>query len=241
MDHSPYYRQRPNADTAVLLIHGIVSTPRHFDFLIPSIPDEYEVMSTLLPGHGGSVSDFAKANMAQWHRHIDECLKKLEKPGRKIIMVGHSLGTLLSMSAFKNHPSISGFILLNSPLKVRISLSMLRDRWNLIRGKNNSAVPSTHIGVDLQSNPFKYLTWIPNFISLLKLCRKCRKIPVQLTVPTYAVLGAKDDLVNMRSEKWFRENPNIHIEILDDGVHYGYTPEEQAKIIKGFQMICNSI
>ena len=145
------------------------------------------------------------------------------------------------MSAFKNHPGISGLVLLNSPLKVWISLSMLRDRWNLIRGKSNSAVPSTHIGVDLESSPFKYLTWIPNFISLLKLCRRCRKIPAQLTVPTYAVLGAKDDLVNMCSEKWFRENPKIQIEILEDGVHYGYKPEEQAKIITGFQMICNSI
>jgi len=60
MKHSPYFRNRSNTETAVLLIHGILSTPRHFDFLIPHIPDEYDICSILLAGHGGSVQDFTK-------------------------------------------------------------------------------------------------------------------------------------------------------------------------------------
>ena len=242
MDHSPYYRPRPEADTAILLIHGIVSTPRHFDWLIPHIPDAYEVLSVLLPGHGGSVADFAKAKMSQWHQHVDDCLKKLEKDGRKIIIVGHSLGTLLAMSSVQNHPSIAGLVLLNSPLKARAPLSMFRDKWKLVRGtapENDPAFEMQRacISPALESNPFKYLTWIPNFWSLLRLCKKCRKIPAQLTIPCWAVLGAKDDLVNMRTQKWFRQNPDIALEILPDGVHYGYTAEEQSCILTGFRLI----
>ena len=62
MTHHPYFRNRPDANTAVLLIHGILSTPRHFDWLIPHIPDYFDVSNILLAGHGGTAQDFSVAS-----------------------------------------------------------------------------------------------------------------------------------------------------------------------------------
>ena len=40
MDHRPYIRKTEYADTAVLMIHGIMGTPRHFDGFLEVIPEK---------------------------------------------------------------------------------------------------------------------------------------------------------------------------------------------------------
>ena len=47
--HRPYTRIVKNAETAVLFIHGIVSTPQVFDPLLPQVPADCSLMCLLLP------------------------------------------------------------------------------------------------------------------------------------------------------------------------------------------------
>ena len=69
MKHDEVKRIIPGARTAVLLIHGICGTPNHFVGGIPLmewIPSDWSIYNLLLPGHGGTVEDFAKSSLKQW-------------------------------------------------------------------------------------------------------------------------------------------------------------------------------
>ena len=68
--HRTYARIVPGAGTAVLMVHGIVGTPRHFDWLIPEFDETWSVYNILLDGHGGSVDDFAETSMKKWKEQV---------------------------------------------------------------------------------------------------------------------------------------------------------------------------
>ena len=97
--HSSYIRLVPGAKTAVLMVHGIVGTPRHFDFLLDTVPQDVSVMNILLPGHGGTVKDFANASMKQWKQTVAEAMETLCTTHERVIVVAHSMGTLLTAEA----------------------------------------------------------------------------------------------------------------------------------------------
>lgn len=75
-EHQPWERAG-NGDTAVLLIHGIVGTPRHFDFLKDSFPADWTLRSIQLDGHGGTVADFAHTSCDKWKQQVERELVAL--------------------------------------------------------------------------------------------------------------------------------------------------------------------
>lgn len=243
MNHSPYFRSRPNAETGILLIHGILSTPRHFDFLIPHIPDEYEVSSILLTGHGGTIKSFSKASMAQWREQVEQALKKMSHCG-SIIIVGHSLGALLALNATRKFHNIRGLMLLNPPLLPQLQLSMIGRSLRFAFGKIRTDDPRDqlcyeHLSIQLTPFLWNYLGWIPNFISLLQLASKSKEIPAKLEIPCYAFIGMQDELVRPQTVRYLQNNPNISLEILEQGLHFAYSAEEQRRILDGFQHLLN--
>lgn len=242
MVHSPFFRDRPDADIAVLMIHGILGTPRHFDWLINTIPDNIHISNILLPGHGGSVQDFSNATMDQWLAHVEKTVSDLEKPGRQIIVVGHSLGSLLALNAAKNHKSIRSLMLLNVPLYPQFRLRLIGRNFRAAFGKLNMNDPKDvqfYQACGTVTEPFlwKYLTWIPNFLSLLHLCRKCRTIPQRLSIPCNAYLGGEDDLVNIRTKNWLQNHSKITLRYFPNGTHFGYSKQEQSIIKEDFNSI----
>ena len=63
MAHEPYFSVKEQADTAILMIHGILGTPDHFKPLLHLVPAEWSVYNILLDGHGKTVSHFANSSM----------------------------------------------------------------------------------------------------------------------------------------------------------------------------------
>lgn len=235
MAHCPFFRHRPNADIAILMIHGILGTPRHFDWLIHATPDHIHISNILLPGHGGSVQDFSDSTMKQWQNHVAQAICDLERPGRKIIVIGHSLGSLLALNAAQQHKSIRGLILLNVPFCPQVRLRLVGRSIRAAFGKSNLDDPAEIVflqacGTKTEPYLWKYLGWIPNFLALLSLCRKSRLVPQALTIPCYAYLGKKDDLVHIRSARWLQNLPNIQLRFFPDGSHFGYSQQEQSQI-----------
>ena len=64
--HKEFIKEAEGANTAILMIHGIFGTPRHFDDIISLVPDNWSVYNILLDGHGKGVKEFSRTSMAKW-------------------------------------------------------------------------------------------------------------------------------------------------------------------------------
>ncbi|MBP3414321.1 MAG: alpha/beta fold hydrolase [Clostridia bacterium] len=246
MDHREYIRAIDDADTAVFMVHGINSTPRHFDWLIPYLPENWSIYNILLDGHGGSVKDFSNTSMKKWKQQVDGWLRKLSAQYANILVVGYSMGTLLTMELTQKYPCIKAMLLFNVPLKVFVrpvmAVRVLKFSFGKVN-KNNPAELATYndIGMKLEPWLWKYLAWIPHYISLLRLCRQCRKVAPVLNIPCHVLFGKKDELVSVKSKRYFENNPYANSFIFENSGHFYYEPEFKAHALESLGRLIDQI
>ena len=229
----------PAADTAVLFIHGIVGTPRHFDDLIPLLPDTVSVHNLLLAGHGGSARDFARASMREWEAQVESAIATLAKTHPHIYLVAHSMGALLSIEAALHHKEVEKLFLLAVPLRIALTPAMVRNSWKVYGG---TIAPNDHTalaaqrccGVAQTKNPLPYLGWIPRFLELFSKIRAVRKLLPKLITPSLAVQSMKDELVSPRAMDDLRQNPHITLLPLPHSGHYYYPPADKEALHEAF-------
>lgn len=227
MDHSPYFRKMNSADTAVLMLHGIMGTPRHFDSFLPLIPESWDVYNILLEGHGKSVRDFNAASMAGWQAQVQGCFRELSNRYDHLIVIAHSMGTLLAMEAARLYPEkLDRMVFLAPPLKIFMRPVMVKYAFKEIfgsidRGNLREAAVSRGNSIAPESRVWHYLGNIPRLLELLHMGRKCRKLPVK--VPCLVFLSGKDELIPVSSGNYLPECQKI---ILPESGHFYYTPEE---------------
>lgn len=225
MPHTSYIYEPKSARQAVLMIHGICGTPRHFDFLLGAFDQSWAVYNILLDGHGGSVQDFSRTSMKKWQSQTCAMLDMLSGKYDRILVVGHSMGTLLLMEAIPHYPKVCGCVLLNAPLYPRVHPKQLPRMLRLTSGKSRLDDPEEALfyrasSITMSKNLFLYLGWIPRYWELLQLCKACRQ-HFHLGVPSLVYMGDKDELVSSRSEKFFRSDPHIHLRVLENTGHFG--------------------
>lgn len=227
MDHSPYIRKTDRADTAVLMIHGIMGTPRHFDGLLPLIPENWDIYNILLDGHGKTVRDFNETSMKKWKAQVQGYFRELSSRYEKIFVIAHSMGTLLSMEAARLHPErLEKMIFLAPPMKIFMRPVMVKYSAKVIFGCINESKPREAAvargnSIAPEKRVWRYLGNIPRLLELLGLSRRCRKLPV--TVPCLVFLSGKDELIPVSSGKYL---PGCEQVILPRSGHFYYTPEE---------------
>ena len=231
--HESYIRLVPGAKTAVLMVHGIVGTPRQFDFLLETVPAEVSVMNILLPGHGAAVQDFAKASMKQWKQTVAEAMESLCAAHERVILVGHSMGTLLTAEAAEKWPQVRGALFMNVPLRVQVAPRMmaLSLRWCFGALRSDRFFERGLMeasGVRADPRLWRYLNWLPRFWELLVLCRESIPRFEQLQLPSYAFQSHKDELVRRSTSRHLLKNPVIRHTMLPDCGHFAY-PEDAQK------------
>jgi len=240
--HKSYIRLVPGAKTAVLLVHGIVGTPRHFDFLLDAVPPEVSVMNILLPGHGGRVEDFAKTSMKAWKQTVADGLAQLCRDHQRVIVVGHSMGTLLTAEAAELHPQVCGALFLNVPLRVWVAPCMtvrslrwcfgkLRpqrfEEWGL--GKAAGVTPDKRL--------WRYLAWLPRFWELLVLCRSSRTRFETMRLPAVVFQSHHDELVRRSTSRHLLKNSAICHTMLPGCGHFAYTQEARRQMRTALQKL----
>ena len=242
--HQEYIRIVPGADTAILMVHGIVGTPRHFDFLIDSIPEDVSVVNILLPGHGGTVQDFGKASMAQWKEKVKNEISALCSTHRRILLIGHSMGTLLTSEVAECYPNIKGLLLINVPLRVQVAPRMVSASLRCSFGKGNPDRPADwgvmHAGVQLSKRFWLYFSWIPRFWELLVLCRQSRRRFETLSLPVYTFQSYDDELVRRSTSRHLLKNPTIRHIMLKGCGHFLYPPEAQEQMKNALKDLLSS-
>ena len=227
MEHKEYKRIVPEAETAVLFIHGIAGTPNHFKDFLPLVPKEFSVYNLLLDGHGGKTEDFSKTSMKKWENQVDFTVSDLLKTHEKIIIVAHSLGTLLAIEQAVKEKRIEKLFLLAVPIKLFVKPVALFSAFRIYLGNvpesNEKLVAMKNCcGIELSKNLLKYLGWIPRFLELFGKIGETRKIIGNLKTDCMIFQSLGDELVSKKSIKYLEEKTSASINVLEKSGHYYY-------------------
>lgn len=239
--HQPYYHIIPHSKKAIIFIHGFIGTPDHFTQFYPYINDEWSIYNILLDGHGGTVQQFANTSMKKWKKQVKEVIDEAKKEHEEIYLVGHSMGTLLSIEYSILFPSqIKGLFLLAIPLHVHITPLALTNAIGTILEINDQNNPQLKAAkamysVEPNKNFWQYIPWLPRYIELLQLCKWTRTMMTHLNIKTMAIQSKKDELVQFRSHKYLSNHDKIKLFILKNSTHYYYTYEDQQILYTAFK------
>ena len=236
------FREPEHADTAVLLLHGILSAPQYFRFLLDDIPQEYAVSGILLEGHGGSTASLAETDMQSWRRQVQAQFAHLSAKYPHIIIAAHSMGTLFALELAAEHPQqIRSMLLLGVPLYAH--LTAYGAFWGAMIGAGLKPEPqeprafamreSFSIRPDRRILP--YLCWLPRYQELFCEMRRVRGILPRVTVPCTVFQSAKDELVSLRTLPLLHADPAVRLHVLRASSHFYYPPADEARILRAWR------
>ena len=237
--HRAFRRLVPEADTAVLFIHGILGTPDHFRDLIPleqQIPENWTLCNVLLEGHGTNADAFGAASMEKWRRQVWTAFEELADAHEQVVLVAHSMGTLFALQMAAAYPDKVAFLfLLGVPMRPTLRPCMTRDSLAMVFGW----LPEDHVlwkagSVKLTKKLWKYIPWIPRFLELFQEIYRTEEILPLLNSPCVAYQSRRDELVSNRSRAVLLRSGGIEVCELLSSTHYVYSEEDQDRIIGDF-------
>ena len=239
MNHTEYKRIVPGADTAVLLVHGILGSPNHFRELIPLeqlVPGDWSVYNVLLDGHLGTVDDFAKSSMNKWRNQVKASFLELSRNHDRVIIVAHSMGTLFAIQLAVEFPEKIPFLfLLGVPLRPHMRPGMMCDCLRMALNKlPQESVLWKATSISATEKLWKYVRWIPRYLELFREIGITERMLHQLHTPCTAYQSRKDELVNNLSARVLKSSGKITVHELKDSTHFSYTPADEKRICDDF-------
>lgn len=245
--HKESRRIVPGAKTAVLFIHGICGTPNHFRSVLPLeelVPPVYSVHNLILDGHGSGVMEFGHSSMEQWKRRAWQAFEDLAATHEKVILVGHSMGTLFSIQLAAQYPDKIPFVfLLGVPLRVWLRLFGIRNfiRFGFDRLDQTDPVQKAlrlASGITPTKKLWRYLPWIPRMLELFDQMRRTEKLLSALAVPAFSFQSKYDELVSSCTGKILNECGKVQVVTLPKSTHFYYHPDDAQTVRKEFLDRC---
>lgn len=242
--HKEFIRINPDADTAVLFIHGICGTPDHFRELIPLqqlVPDSWSVYNLLLDGHGGTVMDFAGSSGKIWREQVTSACDTLMKSHERILIAGHSMGTLYALQLASKYPSkVQKLFLLAVPMRPWLNPVTMIDLLMMVFGKLEDISPKRKAlmkaaGIQTSMRLWEYVLWVPRFVDLFREIYRTERIIGSVEADCRCYQSQKDELVLRASEKVLRKNRKMQIYPLKGSSHFYYCPEDREQILRDFR------
>lgn len=233
----------PGAKTAVLFMHGIAGSPDHFRVLLPLehlVPENYSIYNVLLDGHGKQVSDFAKSSMAKWKQQVMGIFDSLCDTHEKVVIVGHSMGTLFSVQMALRRPEKVPFIfLINCPLRVGVKPFGAANLIKLSFGLLDTTDPIQEATGRVSSiahtwKSWQYIGWLPRLAELIWEMHRTAELVAYLQVKCISYQSRRDELVSCRSCKILRDSGKVELHGLRHATHFYYSPEEIAAVQRRF-------
>ena len=247
MMHEETIRIIPNADTAVLLIHGICGSPNHFRQVLPiehQIPAHWSVHNMVLDGHCKTVKDFGHSSMKKWRQQAETAFCKLAESHRRVIVVGHSMGTLFAMELAKCYPGKIPFLfLLASPVRVSVKPRAVKYLLQIAFDHKDDSDPilvsmRNACGIRQTKLLWEYVPWAPRMVELLQRCSQTSKLVGNIAVPCIALQSDHDEMVSHHADKLLEESGRVEVIHLRNSTHFYYAPEDAQIILDRFQKAC---
>lgn len=242
--HREFVRINPDSDTAVMFIHGICGTPDHFRELIPLeqlVPDSWSVYNLLLDGHGGTVMDFAGTSGETWWDQVTSVCENLMKTHKRILITGHSMGTLYALQLAAKYPDkVQKLFLLAVPMRPWLKPATILDLLMMVFGKLDDVSPQREAlikaaGIQTTKRLWQYVLWVPRYLDLFREIYRTEQIIESVDADCSCYQSQRDELVLRRSEKILRKNRKIKIYPLKGSSHFYYCPEDREQILKDFR------
>lgn len=242
--HGEYIKHIPGAKTAILFIHGICGTPDHFRNLIPlqeRIPNDWSVHNILLHGHGGTAADFAASSAEEWRKQIYEVFVNLANTHQRVLIVGHSMGSLFAIQLAARYPKkVDKLFLLAVPMRPWLKPAMIVDLFRLVFGKldptdSRKSALARAAGIQTTAKLWEYIPWVPRFLELFLEIYRTEQILMDVNATCHCYQSHNDELVLRCSEKVLLKNKQMHVYQLQDSSHFYYSPADRECILDDFQ------
>ncbi|MGL5316457.1 MAG: alpha/beta hydrolase [Peptostreptococcaceae bacterium] len=247
--HSAFSYEDNKSNTIVIFIHGILESPNQFKAFAKEVKDlGYSYSAVLLDGHGSSGKDFANSDLNKWTNSVDKEILKHNEKYENIILVGHSMGALLSiLSLAKYKDKVKGTVLISTPLKVFIRTNIMVSSIKIALGvvkEEDTLTMHAYNAFSVDRCPlFTYLSWIPRYKDLFSLIKSTRKELENIHTPALIIHANKDELVSNRSIKVFKNRLKNNYEVisLEKSGHFYYDEIELINILKEFRLFISKL
>lgn len=246
MKHTPFFIQVPGARVCVLMVHGFLGSPHHFDMLLPHIPADWDVCSMQLDGHGGVLRDFAHTSREKWEEQVEREIACVCDRYERVVIVAHSMGCMLTANAIVKlglEQKIAGMLFLGAALYPKCDPPIVRTAIRMINCKPHGedagmAAARDCCGVEVYGiSIWEFLSCAPRFLDLFAISRYTRKRIGSYDLPMIALQSYKDEVVGRRSIKPFEKNARARSEFLPDSSHFYYPPKDTERICGVFDGI----
>ena len=148
LDLEPFSMGPENAAVVCLLIHGFSGSPPEMRWLGEYLAAKgVHVEGVRLAGHGTAPEELSDLTWRDWVRSAEEGLERIKREGRRIVLVGFSMGGLLALRLCLANPEVAGVVTISSPISFRDPrihlIPAVRHvvRWHRVRGR---ATAQTH-------------------------------------------------------------------------------------------------
>lgn len=242
--HKAFRRDQPGGKRAVLFIHGICGSPAFFEPFYDRVPDDWSIRAVLLQGHGATSRDFSKASMAAWKAQVSGVVDELARDHQSLMIVGHSMGTLLAIEQSLRYPeNIQGLFLMAVPLRIWPKAIGISHSIRTALDMKTHDDPVLELSKRLYSiqpdrKVWHYWGFIPRYWELLMEMRASRRRILEVKVPLYVFQSKKDEIVSARSAADLLKNPRVRLRLLENSDHKYHPPADQAYLLSEFEAFC---
>lgn len=243
------YKVYPGSEAIVIFIHGILEGPKQFRRLAQIAYEEgYTVYILLLPGHGGSGEYFGITDYKAWVTYVSRQIVRMKKHYKHLILVGHSMGALLTICEGACFPNqVKALVLIDTPIVIRLWPRVVKGAIKIAEGKGELKDHYTRAEYRAISvrKPEKacYLEWVIRYLDLLSLILYSKKQIQKISQPMLLIFAKKDEFVSLKSIKYFKtKRHTLSAErkltqiVLKDSGHFCYHHEDLLQLEAEFRI-----
>ncbi len=137
-----------------------------------------------------------------WRAQVDRAVRAASQDTARLVLVGHSLGGLLSLDASTRH-TVAGVIALNAPMGLRTSLFQVRMALRMVWGRAEKDDEIMHAYRMAQgthpSGVRAYMRWPLIGMRLAGEIRRVRRCLVRVNCPVLLLQSGRDETVSRQS------------------------------------------
>jgi pimeloyl-ACP methyl ester carboxylesterase len=98
----------------IVAIHGMTSGPASFAHILRNLSDEFRIVSWAVPGYAGAHKVTGSAELSSYAERLIEFIEGVVK--RPVVLLGHSLGTLIAAKAAAQRSDLVAGLVLTNPV-----------------------------------------------------------------------------------------------------------------------------